>query len=336
MSLRSLLVAGLGLSLSVSSCGHSADAAAVPLGLKGQLMTAAPDNPLTEAKVALGKVLFFDQRLSGSGKMSCSTCHQHEKAWTDGERFAKKDDGSLNTRNTPTLYNVGYLDKLYWDGRSPTLEKTVRAAWEKQMSGKPDEVAGRLAAVKGYEPLFQAAFQGQPTADNIAMAVASFLRTLQSGDSPFDRWQAGDNTAVGNDVKEAFNDIFMKRGGCFNCHMIPLFTDKIFHNVGIGIDAPKPDIGVAAVNEKDEAKTGAFKTPTLRAAARSAPYFHDGSVNTLEEAVKFMGNGGKDNPHRDVLLKEPRSVNDDDIRKLVALIQSLASSEPFTPPVVPQ
>jgi len=90
--------------------------------------------------------------------------------------------------------------------------------------------------------------------------------------------------------------------------MIPLFTDKIFHNVGIGLDAAKPDIGVAAVNEKDETKTGAFKTPTLRAAARSAPYFHDGSVATLEEAVKFMGNGGKDNPHRDVLLKEPRSV----------------------------
>src|SRR5689334_12880961 len=191
-TLPTLLSVAAGIAVAaVPACSKSAAAANMleaPLGLKGAFeLTPSPDNPLTLQKAMLGKVLFFDPRLSGSGKMSCSTCHQHDKGWTDGKDFSPKDDGSMNTRNTPSLYNVGYQTAWYWDGRSATLEANVRAAWQNQMLGKPDEVAKTLGGIAGYKDMFQSAFSGEPTADRISQALASFLRTLQSGDSLYDR-----------------------------------------------------------------------------------------------------------------------------------------------------
>ncbi|HEX5051627.1 MAG TPA: cytochrome c peroxidase, partial [Planctomycetota bacterium] len=265
-----------------------------PLGLEKVTLVPGVDNPLTVPKIELGKQLFFDPRLSNSGKMSCSSCHLPEKAFTDGRVVSPKDNGKDNTRNSPTMHNVGYLDRLYWDGRTATLEINVTAAWTGQLGGKPEEVATRLAAVPAYQKEFQDAFSAPPSEATIVKALASFLRTLRSGDSAWDRWQAGKQDAVGDAAKKGF-DLFMTKAGCSVCHTPPLFTDKLFHNVGIGMTAAQPDIGAATEKGLNDPKmTGAFKTPTLRDIAKTAPYLHDGSAKTLAEVVKIMSSGGID------------------------------------------
>lgn len=337
---HTLLVVAAGIAVAiVPACTKSAAAANMleaPLGLKGVVeLTPAADNPLTLQKAMLGKVLFFDPRLSGTGKMSCSTCHQHDKGWTDGKDLSPKDDGSMNTRNTPSMYNVGYQTAWYWDGRAETLEKNVRLAWEKQMFGKPDEVAKTLAGIAGYKDMFQAAFSGEPTPDRISQALASFLRTLQSGDSVYDRRAAGvDRSVTPNDVIEG-EQLFTGKAGCKNCHTPPLFTDKIFHNAGIGMDAPKPDLGRGGAS-KDEKDNGKFKTPSLRGVAKTAPYFHNASRKTLKEAVQFMAGGATPNYAAKDPLYIDQKLTDHEIDCLVAFLQSLDSTEPFTAPEVPK
>src|SRR2546428_750910 len=163
-------------------------------------MAIPPDNPITADKVELGKKLFFDTRLSKTGNMSCETCHQPDKGWTDGKPLSARFDGSMNTRHTPTLYNVGYYKQWYWDGRAATLEGQVTAAWRGQMGGDPDAVAMTLNGIDAYKADFQKAFTGPATAGNIAQALATFLRTIRSQDSPWDKYQAGDKSAVNDDV----------------------------------------------------------------------------------------------------------------------------------------
>lgn len=306
-----------------------------PLGLTekdlGFEMIVPENNPISMPKAELGKTLFFDPRLSGSGKTSCATCHLPEQAWTDGKRFSPKDDGTLNTRNTPTVYNTGYLPNLYWDGRAEGLEANVLAAWKAQMSGDPDAAAKQLAAVAGYRPMFQEAFGAEPSGERIVQALATFLRLLRSGDSPFDRWKAGDQIAVSNEAKEGW-EIFEGRGACIQCHVPKLFTDRIYHNAGIGSQDAAPDPGRGKI---DPARPGAFKTPSQREIGRTAPYFHDGSMATLEEAVRLMGKGGIANPNRDPLLQD-RNLSDQDVAKIAAFLRSLSTDQKFTPPTLPQ
>ena len=304
-----------------------------PKGLEKATLVVAADNPLTAAKVELGKQLFFDPRLSGTGTMSCSSCHFADQAFTDGKATAKKDDGSMNTRNSPTMHNVGYLDRLYWDGRAKTLEGNVLAAWTAQIGGKPEEAVKRLTDVAAYSTAFQGAFSAPPSEDTIVKALASFLRNLRSGDSAFDRWQAGDEKAVGAEAKAGY-DLFRGKAGCVVCHTPPLFTDKIFHNVGIGMAAEKPDVGVAKP-DNDPSKTGAFKTPTLRDVAKTSPYFHDGSVASLKDAVKLMASGGLDNKHKDPLVMN-RNLTDAEIDQLVAFLETLTGNGKWTAPNVPK
>jgi len=306
-----------------------------PLGLEKATLVVAADNPVTAAKVQLGKQLFFDPRLSGTGKMSCSTCHLPELAFTDGQPLSTKDDGKVNTRNSPQMYNVGYLDRLYWDGRAPTLEKNVEAAWTAQIGGKPDEAATAIAAVPAYAKAFTEAFDAKPSKDTIVKALASFLRNLRSGDSEFDRWQAGKENKV-SDAAKAGYELFMGKAGCVVCHTPPLFTDKIFHNVGIGMKAEKPDIGAAGEKAfNDKTKTGQFKTPSLRNVAKTAPYLHDGSTKTLAEVVKIMSGGGIDNPNKDPLMM-PRGLTDEEQAQLVAFLETLTGNTTWQAPVVPK
>jgi cytochrome c peroxidase len=267
--------------------------------------------------------------------MGCNSCHYPEHAFTDQRATAKKDDGTTNTRNSPTMHNVGYLDRLYWDGRAKTLEGNVLAAWKAQIGGKPEAVAQALAAVPAYQQAFQAAFNAPPSETTIVQALASFLRTLRSGDSAYDRFQAGQQDALSADAKAGMA-LFMGKAGCVVCHTPPLFTNKLFHNVGIGMAAEKPDVGAAAKNAFDDAsKTGAFKTPTLRDIAKTAPYFHDGSVATLAAAVKLMASGGLANPHRDPLLID-RGLSDGEVAQVVAFLESLTGNVAFTAPAVPK
>ena len=306
-----------------------------PLGL-----TAAPspeDNPTTAEKAALGKMLFFDTRLSDSGTFACVNCHLPEKGWTDGLPLSTKANGQVNKRHSPTLYNVAYATAWYWDGRKETLEDQILAAWTGQMGGTPEKVIQKLATVPAYAERFQEAFGEAPTAENVTKALGAFLRVdLRNGDAPWDRYQAGDEDAVSEAVVKGY-DVFIEKAGCAACHAPPLFTDVSYHNVGVGYtDTKSPDVGRFAVTKVDR-DTGAFKTPGLRGVTLTGPYFHDGSAATLEEAVDFMLAGGhrENNPHIDPLLK-PIELTEEERAQLIAFLQSLTPTvTDYTLPKLP-
>jgi cytochrome c peroxidase len=304
-------------------------------------MAIPADNPITPEKVELGKKLFFDKRLGKDGKMACESCHFTDKGWADALPLSTKFDGKPNTRHTPTLYNVGYYKQWYWDGRAATLEGQVTAAWKGQIGGDPDMVAMTLNGIDAYKNDFQKVFNGPATPDNIAKAIASFLRTIRSQDSPWDKYQNGDKSAVSEDAVKGF-DVFSNsdKANCTLCHLPPLYTDTLFHNVGIGFDKPMPDLGrgkiLADKNDPDaEMMQGAFKTPTLRSITETGPYFHDGRAKTLEEAVDLMLKGGIKNPHLDEKLK-PKMISKEERAQLLAFLKSLTpESKPFEKPQVP-
>jgi cytochrome c peroxidase len=288
---------------------------------------------IAPAKVALGKQLFFDPRLSTSGKMSCEGCHYRDLGWTDAKKLSARPDGSVNTRHSPTMYNVGYLSTWYWDGRAATLEGQIKAAWRGQIQGDPAKIAPAIGAIKGYADQFQAVFGGPASEDTIAKALGAYLRTKNSGDSPWDRHEKGVKGAVSADAQEGFL-LFMGKGRCGICHTPPLYSDSNFHNIGLEAGKEKRDPGRFNVTKMAE-DTSAFKTPTLRSVAISGPYFHDGSVDTLEAAVRLMATGGKPDMHKSALLEDTR-MTDAEIKKVVAFLQSLTSDERFERPVLPQ
>jgi cytochrome c peroxidase len=290
------------------------------------------DNPMTADKITLGAQLFFDKRLSANGLVACEGCHFHDKGWTDALPFSTKVGGELNTRNTPTLYNVGYQQAWYWDGRAPTLEKQIAAAWEKQMGANRNEIATLLAGVPAYADAFQKVFGGPPSEDNIVLALAAFLRTLRSGGSPWDRYENKEQVKL-PEAAVAGYQIFAGKGQCIVCHMPPLYTDGKFHNIGLEAGKEKPDPGRAKVTN-DVKDTGAFKTPSLRSVAKTGPYFHDASAKTLADAVRFMAIGGKEDPNRDPLLKNV-GLTDEEIAQVTAFLETLSSNEPRPTVTVP-
>lgn len=340
--MRLARILAFGSLLAFTSCGGSTDkepapaapapppeptVLKVPTGIED--MTVPADNPITPEKVELGKMLFFDKRLSKDGKMSCETCHLPEKGWTDAKPISTRADGKPNTRHTPTMYNVGFQDSWYWDGRAATLEAQIKAAWNGQMATDPaaqDMVAMTLNGIDGYKTAFQSAMGGEATADRIVQALATFVRTIRSEDSPWDKYEKGDQQAVSTEVRGGF-EVF-RTAECGLCHTPPLYTDKQFHNIGIGMTKEAPDAGRGKIlaDKKDpeaEAMTGAFKTPTLRSVAESGPYFHDGSGKTLEEAVDVLLKGGIDNPHKDAKLKA-RTVSAAEKKALIAWLRALS------------
>lgn len=293
-------------------------------------------NPGTPQKVALGAQLFVDPRLSGSGKMSCQGCHYRHQGWTDGQVLSLKDDGKPNARHTPSLYNVGYQTAWYWDGRAATLEGQVLAAWRAQTGADPVKVALALGGIPGYAKQFQAVFGSAPTPDTVAQALAAYLRTKNSDDSPWDRYERGDRRAVTADAV-AGQQLFMGKAGCATCHAPPFYGNSSFFNIGLeggpSNTGRSPDPGRYNVT-KNEADRGAFKTPSLRSVALGAPYFHDGSVATLDQAVQLMASGGGNGPNKSPLLT-PRNLSERERAQVVAFLQSLTSTEPWTAPVLP-
>lgn len=310
----------------------------VPYGLPDP-MPAPADNPDTAEKVALGELLFFDTRLSDAGKFSCETCHLPEKGWADGNKLSVKHDGKSNKRHSPALYNVAYATSWYWDGRKPTLEAQILAAWTGQVGGTPEEVAQKLAEVPEYAERFNRAFKEGPTADNIPKALASFVRiTLRSGDSPWDRYEkAGDKSQISEEALAGFK-VFTEKANCALCHAPPMYTDMIYHNIGVGYEGvDEPDPGRGKVTN-DEKQTGAFKTPGLRSVGLHPPYLHDGSAETLEAAVDFMIAGGyrEGNKHIDEKMK-PVKLTDEDRTNLLAFIKSLTpDTAPYKRPSLPK
>lgn len=287
-------------------------------------MTIPADNPMTPEKVALGRQLFFDERLSIDGSKSCYSCHVCEKGLTDGLPKAIGPGNKTLPRHTPTLWNIGYHKEFYWDGRSPSLERQAMAAWTGGNMGvgdKAGEVVGRINALQDYKKQFQQVFQSDATAENIMKAIAAFERTIISGDTAWDRWRAGDQSAISASAYRGWN--IFEAIKCNNCHDGVLFTDQQYHNVGIGMDQPNADGGRANFTKKPE-DTGAFKTPTLRDVARSAPYFHDGSAKTLEEAVDIMLAGGKPNQYLDKKNLQPQKILPEQREDLLNFLRSLS------------
>jgi cytochrome c peroxidase len=328
------LIAMLAASLVSSSRLHGGEVAHPPRALGGRTITVPADNPMTPGKIKLGEQLFFDRRLSKTKTHSCETCHLPEKGWTDGLKLSTRSDGTLNTRHTPTLYEAAYCPELSWDGRARGLETQILAVWKGQMGADPEAMARDLAAIPGYEVAFEREMGGPPTGDRIVKALATFVRTIHAEDTPYDRLAPDHQALEKSDVGKGLKVFSGEAARCTDCHQPPLFTDTLFHNIGIGSDRAKPDLGRGQFLADEAAKTnapasaeaaemeGAFKTPTLRGIAQSAPYFHDGRAPTLERAIDLMLDGGIGNPHCDPKL-QPAKITAKERAQLLAFLKSL-------------
>lgn len=298
----------------------------IPLGLD-LYMPVPEDNPLTAEKVALGKRLFFDPILSRDRSLSCVFCHDPGRAYTDGRAVAIGVLGRQGTRSAPTLVNRGYGAAFFWDGRMPTLEQQVLQPIQdpKEMDLTLDEAVARLKEHRDYPRLFQAAFGAEISMDNLSHALASYLRTILSGDAPVDRYTNGDREALSEQARQGL-DIFRGKGNCIACHIGPNFTDERFHNTGVAWrDGHLLDSGRFAVTGK-EADRGAFKVPTLREVARTAPYMHDGSLASLSDVVDFYDRGANANPYIDPELR-PLHLSDDEKKALMTFLMEALSGE---------
>jgi len=292
------------------------------------------DNPQTAEKVALGHQLFFDARLSVDGSRACYTCHQNEHGNGGETPTAVGAQNKPLTRHSPVIWNTAYFEAFYWDGRSGSLEAQAKGAWGGGNMGvgadNLDKKAAEVAKIEGYKTQFEKVFPKEGvTADTIAKAISAYERTLICNDTAYDRYAKGDEGALTDEQKAGWG-VFMGKGQCAVCHAPPLFSSAmgvpggLYYNVGIGT-AGKPeaevDVGRMAVTGND-ADWAAFKVPSLRNVAKSAPYFHDGSVATLVEAVKIMASGGIDNKNKSALLAD-RGLTDAEMKALVAFLGAL-------------
>ncbi len=318
--------------------------AAVPTPPKslGGLKT-PKDNPVTAAKVLLGQKLFFDKRLSVDGSRACYSCHLNEDGTGGHEPTAIGAANTPLTRHAPVMWNVAYLPKLYWDGRADSLEAQAIGAWaggnmgvgKENLAKKADE----LYLMDEYTPLFDEAFPGKGgTPETVSQALASYERTLFCGDTAFDKFSAGDTAALTAEQKQGW-ELFTGKANCHSCHTPPFFSDAYmaeagaFHNAGIGFEGKKKDEvdpGRQKVSQVDS-EFAAFKTPTLRNVTKSAPYFHDGSVGSLEEAVKFMASGGHKNPNLDPKFAD-KKLSADELKAIVAFLGALECGGQLEPP----
>jgi cytochrome c peroxidase len=288
------------------------------------------DNPFTPAKAELGKLLFFDKRLSSDGSVSCASCHDPAHAFTDASPNSLGIGGQRGGRSAPTVINRAYSTLQFWDGRTASLEEQAKGPIanpiEMTIHKTPDlahsHVVSRLKAVPGYLDRFKKVF-GTPevTIDHVAQAIATFERTVLSGNSPYDRFQAGDENALTPAQKRGMT-VFFKKAACDSCHLGFNFTDGSYENIGVGMDKPDPDLGRYVITHKEEDK-GAFKTPTLREVEHTAPYMHDGSQKTLEEVIEHYDKGGIKNPHLNQRIK-PLHLTAEEKQDLVAFLRSLS------------
>jgi len=279
-----------------------------PLGLPP--VPVPPDNPPTAETIALGRKLFFDKRLSADGTVACSSCHDPKYAMSDPNRFSSGIQDRKGTRNAPPVFNAAYLFTQFWDGRAMSLEHQARGPVQNpiEMAHSLPGVERRLAADPKYVALFAQAFgPGRITFEMVEKSIATYERTLLSGNSPFDRYYyGGDKKAMSPAAIRGLNlflDITLDGPNCVSCHRIEpnyaTFTEVRFHNTGVAFvpsTGAFTDIGREKISghQKDR---GAFKVPTLRNIALTSPYMHNGSMTTLEETVQFYFDGGRANPH---------------------------------------
>lgn len=357
--MRRLLTFLISLSFSGSTFADS------NLGMPALVVPA--DNPQTTEKITLGRLLFNDKRLSADGSISCASCHQTDKAFTDGLALAKGVAGQTGTRNTPSVINAAFYQTQFLDGRENTLEAQALGPMVNPVEHGLKDHQAILEIVRqdpNYLSLMTRVFNIQPqelTTDHIGKAIASFERTLIAGDSPFDRYYFGmDQSAISESAARG-SRVFRRKGNCAVCHELSinnaLFTDNRFYNIGVGYkqlepvldewlaatargeqpdysawsDAQRSELGRYAVT-KMPVDIGQFKTPTLRNVAFTAPYMHDGSIKTLEEVIEHYDKGGENSRFVDAKVF-PLHLTKQEKADLLAFLQSLTSiqySQPIT------
>lgn len=286
------------------------------------------DNPYSQKKAELGRLLYFDQRLSADGSVSCSTCHAIPRAYADLKPISIGIKGRKGTRHAPTVINTGFQQFQFWDGRVRTLEQQCEGPVSNSNEMSLTDVVKlahmqcqeRIMSIPGYRALFKEVFgDDQCKIENISKAIATFERTVVSGNSPYDHYLAGNKKAMTGEQIRGY--ALFKKSLCVNCHTPPFFFDNKFHNIGVGMDVDNPDVGRYAIT-KDEKDWGAFKTPTLRESSKTYPYMHDGSVKTLEEVIDFYDKGGTPNKNLDPLIK-PLHLSEQDKKDLVSFLKAL-------------
>lgn len=292
----------------------------IPLGLPPMPWPA--DNSYSKKKAELGRLLYFDKRLSADGTVSCATCHAISGAYTDNLPVSEGIHDNKGTRNAPTVINSGYSSLLFWDGRAKSLEEQCLGPISnpKEMSATGDahkahrECFERIKMIQGYHPLFKEVFGTDDFTLNDALkAIATFERTVLSGNSRYDRRILTPEELNGLKV--------FKAKGCANCHYGPNFSDDQFHNIGVGMDAPNPDLGRFLITHNED-DYGAFKTPILREVSKTYPYMHDGSLKTLEEVVDFYDKGGIKNKGLHPTMRK-LNMTDKEKKDLVSFMKAL-------------
>lgn len=296
------------------------------------------DNPPTAGTIALGKALFFSKRLSKDGSLACASCHDPARGFADPNRQSKGINGQLGGRNAPPVLNAAYHPVQFWDGRAPSLEEQAKGPIQNpiEMAHTVEGVERDVAADAELRALFAKAYGDERVSlERIARAIAAFERTLVSGNSPFDRYlYGGDRRALPENAVRGL-EVFRnpEKGNCAVCHLIgkehALLTDGRFHNLGAGMtpEGELPDAGRFSVTQR-EADRGAFRTPSLRNIALTAPYMHDGGLKTLKEVVDFYVGGGNGNPQRDPLLKPLTHLTQQERADLVAFLEALTGEMP--------
>ena len=293
----------------------------IPLGLAKRSIPR--ESQLTEARVRLGRKLFFDPILSADNTVACASCHQPAHGFASAEPRPRGIRGQSIARRAPTLFNRAYGSSFFWDGRASSLEEQALRpiADPAEMGSSVADAVERLRTHKEYKDRFETAFADGVTADNLAKALASFERTLLRGASRVDRFRRlGEHDALTAQERQGLW-LYESKGRCWRCHSGANFTDESFHNTGIRWGKEPADLGHFAVTRKDADK-GKFKTPTLRGVTLTAPYMHDGSVKTLEEVIEFYNKGGIANPNLDPLMT-PLGLSAEEQRDLVAFLKVL-------------
>ena len=295
-----------------------------------------PDNPQTDAKIRLGAQLYFDTRLSADHTISCATCHDPKTGWANPNATDTGIRGQVGGRNSGSILDAAHMRVQFWDGRAASLEEQALGPIHNpiEMGETLENVVRKLNAIPGYRAQFNTVFGTDVTTDGIAKAIAAFERTVVSGPAPYDRWLAGEKSAMTPAAVRGMN-LFNGKGHCTPCHGGPAFSDQGYHNIGAGMDRKDPDLGREVVT-KDPRDRGRFKTPGLRNCALTGPYLHTGSEKTLADVIAYYDRGGIANPNLDPLML-PLRLTAREKADLVAFLEALTGTQPnITPPTLPE
>lgn len=286
------------------------------------------ENPQTQAKIRLGQQLYFDPRLSADDSISCASCHDPAKGWSNDAPVATGIRQQKGGRSAPTIINSAFNAFQFWDGRAATLEEQALGPIQNpiEMGMKLEDVVAKLNKIEGYRQQFREVFGTEVTEEGIARAIAAYERTVLSGDAPYDRFAAGDKSVLSEAAQRGMK-LFFGKAHCSACHSGPNFTDNAFHNIGVGMGKDDYDKGREALS-KLEGDRGSFKTPTLREIGRTAPYMHDGSLKTLEDVVQHYNKGGHGNDYLDEEIYALK-LNDQEVADLVAFLKEGLTSEHY-------